>query len=76
MGIIQPKKVVTRSDRVGKPKSIQPGNREWATAICCVAGDGYTMPPFLVVQGRYHLTSWFANGQIPQNPVEWVRIGC
>jgi hypothetical protein len=65
MGMIQPKMVITHSDRVGKPKSIQPGNREWATAICCVAGDGYTVPPFLVVQGRYHLAGWFANGQIP-----------
>ena len=28
MGIIRPGMVVTRSDRVGKPKAIQPGNRE------------------------------------------------
>lgn len=30
-------------------KAIQPGNREWATAITCVSGDGFNVPPFLLV---------------------------
>ena len=67
MGMVRPGMVITRADRVGKPKSIQPGNREWATAICCIAGDGYTMPPFLVVQGRFHLANWFAQAQVPDD---------
>jgi hypothetical protein len=67
MGMIRPGMVVTWSDRVGKPKGIQPGNREWATAICYIAGDGYAMPPFLVVQGHFHLTNWFAQAQIPDD---------
>ncbi|KAF5519700.1 hypothetical protein CGCA056_v007662 [Colletotrichum aenigma] len=67
MGMIRPGMVVTRSDRIGKPKKVQPGNREWATAICCVAGDGYAMPPFLVVQGRFHLASWYSEAQIPDS---------
>jgi hypothetical protein len=49
MGMIRPGMVVTCSDQVGKPKAIQPGNREWATAICSIASDGYVVPPFLVV---------------------------
>ncbi|EAQ88884.1 hypothetical protein CHGG_05503 [Chaetomium globosum CBS 148.51] len=40
MDMIRPGMVVTRSDRVGKLKAIQPGHREWATAICSIAGDG------------------------------------
>jgi hypothetical protein len=48
MGMIRPGMVVTRSDRVGKPKAIQPGNREWATAICSIAGDGYVVRGTLV----------------------------
>jgi len=57
IGMIRPGMVVTRSDRVGKPKAIQPGNREWATAICSIAGDGFVVPPFLVVKGRFYLAS-------------------
>jgi hypothetical protein len=36
MGMIRAGMVVTRSDRINRPKAIQPGNREWATAICAV----------------------------------------
>jgi hypothetical protein len=67
MGMIRPRMVVTRSDRVGKPKAIQPGNREWATAICSIAGDGFVVPPFLVVKGRFHLASWYSEHQIPDD---------
>lgn len=69
MGIIRAQMVVTRSDRVAKPKAIQPGNREWATAICCVAADGHIVPPFLCVAGRFHLAAWYSSGHIPAN---WV----
>ena len=69
MGQIKPGMVVTRSDRIGRPKAIQPGTREWATAICCAAADGYVLPPFLCVQGRYHLAPWYHNGHIPS---DWV----
>lgn len=69
MGMIRPGTVVTRSDRIGKPKAIQPGNREWATAICSVAADGHVVPPFLCVAGRFHLAAWYFDGHIPAN---WV----
>lgn len=69
MGMIRPGMVVTRSDRIGKPKAIQPGNREWVTAICCVAADGHVVPPFLCVAGRFHLAAWYSGGHILSN---WV----
>ncbi|KAK2684214.1 hypothetical protein QWA68_017026, partial [Fusarium oxysporum] len=37
MGMIRARMVVTRSDRINRPKAVQPGNREWVTAICAVA---------------------------------------
>lgn len=69
MGMIRAQMVVTRSERVGKAKAIQPGNREWATAICSIAADGYVVPPFLCVAGRFHLAAWYSGGHVPSN---WV----
>ena len=51
MGIISASMVVTRSDRRGKAKSVQPGNREWATVIECINAKGWCIPPFVVIQG-------------------------
>ncbi|KAF6517708.1 hypothetical protein HZS61_003269 [Fusarium oxysporum f. sp. conglutinans] len=65
MGMIRARMVVTRSDRINRPKAVQPGNREWVTAICAVAADGHTVPPFLCVAGRFHLAAWYSGGQIP-----------
>ena len=33
MGIISTSKVVTRAERKGRTRTIQPGNREWVTVI-------------------------------------------
>ena len=69
IGVICGQMVVTRTDRVGKPKAIQPGNREWATAICSIAADSGVVPPFLCVAGRFHLAAWYSSGNIP---ADWV----
>ena len=49
MGQICPGMVVTRADRRGKSKAVQPGNREQATAIITIDGEGRSIPLFLVV---------------------------
>jgi hypothetical protein len=49
MGMIAPRMVVTHADRRGRAKGIQPGNREWATAIIYVNGEGWDVPLFLAV---------------------------
>ena len=67
MGMICPGMVVTRSDRRGKGKAVQPGNREWATVITCISGDGWDLPPFLLVQGLCHLASWYTEGGLPDS---------
>jgi len=69
MGVICPGMVVTRSDRRGRGKAVQPGNREWATAIACINGEGESIPPFLVVQGVNHLANWYTESGLPS---DWV----
>ncbi|EDN97160.1 hypothetical protein SS1G_02088 [Sclerotinia sclerotiorum 1980 UF-70] len=65
IGIICPGMVVTSSERNGRNKAIQPGNREWATAIICGNGEGETIPPFLIVQGQVHLSNWYTETDFP-----------
>ena len=67
MGIICASMVVTRADRRGRSKFVQPGNREWPTAIECINAEGWCLPPFLVVQGAYHLVNWYTEGSLPKN---------
>ena len=69
MGVICPTMVVTRADRRGRGKAVQPGNREWATAIACINSEGWNVPPFLVVQGKNHLSNWYTDGGLP---LDWV----
>ncbi|EDN95836.1 hypothetical protein SS1G_12041 [Sclerotinia sclerotiorum 1980 UF-70] len=65
MGIIVACMVVTSAERNGRSKAIQPGNREWATAIICGNGEGETIPPFLIVQGQVHLSNWYTETDLP-----------
>ena len=69
MGQITPGAVVTASERRGRPKTIQPGNREWATVIQGINATGWTIPPFIILKARHHLSNWYKDGDIPQN---WV----
>ena len=54
MGIITSQLVVTGSERRGKRKSVQPGNREWSTVIQAINAAGWAIPPFLIVTGKNH----------------------
>jgi hypothetical protein len=44
--------VVTSSERKGRPRQAQPGNREWATVIQAIGAEGYALPPYLIVVER------------------------
>lgn len=61
--------VVTGADRDGKRKKVQPGNREWTTAIQGVCADGWCVPPFKAVKGKTHLANWYADSTLPR---DWV----
>ena len=48
MGLIATAKVVTRAETTGCSALLQPGNREWVTAIECVNAMGWTLPPCII----------------------------
>ncbi|KAI8416172.1 hypothetical protein FOFC_02490 [Fusarium oxysporum] len=47
MGVIASGMVVTGAERRGRPKSVQPGNREWITVIQAINAEGQAIPPNL-----------------------------
>jgi hypothetical protein len=65
MGMISSEMVVTSSDRTGRPRQAQQGNREWATVIQAVGSYGYVIPPYIIVAGQNHLSSWYENSPFP-----------
>ena len=58
MGVITASLIITHSEKRGKAKAIQPGNREWSTVIECINASGWCIPPFVIVKGTYHLANW------------------
>ena len=69
IGVICASMVVTRADRRSRGKAIQLGNREQAIVITCINSEGWSIPPFLVVQGVYYLSSWVTESGLPY---DWV----
>jgi len=67
MGVISTAMVVTSSERSGRAKAIQPGNREWVTVIQAVNALGWSLPPFVVVKGVYILLSWYDEFKLPKH---------
>jgi hypothetical protein len=65
MGLIASGMVVTGAERRGRPKSVQPGNREWVTVIQAINAEGWAIAPFVVVAGQYHLASWYQESNLP-----------
>jgi hypothetical protein len=65
MGIIQSGMVVTGTNRRGKPKSVQPGNREWITVIQAINAEGWAIQPFIIGAGQYHLANWYQESNLP-----------
>jgi hypothetical protein len=59
MGRTSPQVVVTGTERRGRPKSIQPGNREWATVIQGINAAGWAIPPYLIVVAKHHISAWY-----------------
>ena len=69
MGVITSQLVITGSERRGKPKMIQPGNREWITVIQGICAAGWAIPPFIIYAGKNHISSWYEDISIPR---DWV----
>jgi hypothetical protein len=69
MGLLQSGMVVTGSERQGRPKSVQSGNREWITVIQAINAEGQSIPPFIIGAGQYHLANWYRESNLP---ADWV----
>jgi hypothetical protein len=67
MGKIIQQLVITGSERRGRPKAIQPGDREWVTVIAAINAAGWSVPPFLIFAGKYHLSAWYEEPEIPRD---------
>jgi len=67
MGMIASGMVVTGAERRGRPKSVQPGNREWGTVIQAINAEGWAIQPFIVVAGQYHLENWYRESSLPSD---------
>jgi hypothetical protein len=86
MGVIGTAKVLTSSERAGKPFLKQPGNREWVTVIEAANSSGWILPPMIIFQGKVHQSPWFRaippdwaigvsqNGWITNElGIQWIR---
>jgi hypothetical protein len=71
MGVISSGMVVTCAERHGRPKSVQPGNREWVTVIQAINAAGWAIEPFIVVAGQNHLSNWYQECNLPR---DWAII--
>jgi hypothetical protein len=67
MGVIASGMVVTGTERRGRPKSVQPGSREWITVIQAINAEGWTIPPFIIGAGQYHLANWYRENNLPDD---------
>jgi hypothetical protein len=59
MGVISISKMVTTSERRGRARTVQPGNRELVTSIEAINSKGWTIPPFVIFAGKMHLKAWY-----------------
>ncbi|SCO92492.1 related to transposase [Fusarium oxysporum] len=69
MGVISSGMVVTGSERLGRPKLVQPGNHEWITVIQAINAEGWAIEPFIIGAGQYHFANWHQQATIPDG---WV----
>jgi hypothetical protein len=67
MGVIATGKVVTGSDRAGRPRTVQPGNREWVTIVETVSAKGVLIPPLVIFEAVMHQRAWYEH-----LPVDWT----
>ena len=67
MGVITTAKVITGSERAGRPVCVQPGNREWVTVIESISSCGWSLPPMVIFEGKVHISTWYTDTL----PLDW-----
>ncbi|EED12744.1 transposon, putative [Talaromyces stipitatus ATCC 10500] len=60
MGLCATARVITGSDRYNRPNLLQPGDREWVTAIEAVNSIGWALPSYIIFKAKkYTRLGWF-----------------
>jgi len=54
---------------VGHTTITQLGDRKWTTAIECINTYRYIILPFMIVEGKVYLSTWYS--QNPDLPPDW-----
>ncbi|EED14731.1 pogo transposable element, putative [Talaromyces stipitatus ATCC 10500] len=67
MGLCASAKLITGSDRYGRPYLLQPGNREWVTAIEAVNSTGWALPSYVI----FKATTFYQQGWFETLPQDW-----
>ena len=67
MGLCATAKVITGSDRYSRPYLLQPGNREWVTAIEAVNSTGWALPSYVI----FKATTYYQQGWFETLPQDW-----
>jgi DDE superfamily endonuclease len=67
MGVIATARVVTRTDRAGRPRTVQPGNREWVTIIEYINALGGAIPPLVIFEVVMYQAAWYKDNIIPHD---------
>ncbi|EED11514.1 conserved hypothetical protein [Talaromyces stipitatus ATCC 10500] len=80
MGLCASAKVITGSDRYAQPKLLQPGNREWVTAIEATNSTGWALPSYIIFKAKKNvrLDDWRVNisdngWTTDQIGLEWLK---
>jgi hypothetical protein len=68
MGVIATAKVVAGAEKAGKAVAVQPGNREWVTAIESIDSTGGGPPPVIIFEGKMHISTWYTDDL----PRDWI----
>jgi hypothetical protein len=69
LGVATTAKVITSSEKRGRPWLTQLGNREWVTTIETINAHGWALPPIIIFKGKYHQSQWYEGQALPSN---WV----
>jgi hypothetical protein len=67
MGLITTTRVMTRAEITGRPKLLQPGQREWVTAIECINSQGFPVPLSIIFKGKVHIQGWYEELNLPSD---------
>jgi hypothetical protein len=47
-------KAATSSNTIGRAVDIQPSNRNWVTLVECINASSWSLPLFLILEGKFH----------------------